>query len=137
MTLNIKTLTKEQLEMKENWYTFSISPKWKLVITEPEIINDFVVQKRLENMGIEDLIISDLDFTNLWIKWEQLGKLLSNKFFGWNIYKELQLHRVILQKLLKVVVKEEALTAEDIEIIESLETMDNQAELVLEKFRAV
>jgi len=42
----------------------------------------------------------------------------------------------MIQKLLKIVVKQEELNAEDIEVIQSLEGMDNNTETILKKFRS-
>jgi len=124
--------TQEEWRILINWWLYI---NWEVIETEKSLLKN--KEENLWNMTLQELLDSDENFSDLWILWKDLWKLLSDKFFGWNIYKELQLHRIILQKLLKVVIKWETLSDEDLEIITSLETMDNQAETILEKFRKV
>jgi len=101
--------------------------------------DDSILEKKredLDSMSLEDLLNTSDSFSDLGLSWEEIGVLLSDKFFQGNIYKELQLHRVMIQKLLKIVVKQEELNAEDIEVIQSLEGMDNNTETILKKFRS-
>ncbi len=141
MELDINTLTEKQKAQIDMGFIFSLTENWKLKRDNPvepfnEDYLEFLKQekkKNLNRMNLDSLITTTENFSDLKLTWKEKWILLSNKFFLWNVYKELQLHRLILWKLLKVVVKKEVLTEEDLVIIFELEIMDNNADIILDK----
>lgn len=128
------SLSNEDKEKIRNGWNIDIQDgvfAWVLDTSDSDIAEK---KQSLNNMTLQELIDNEEDFSDLWIAWEQLWEILSNKFFGGNIYKELQLHRVMLQKLMRVVIKGETLTATDLAEVLAMEEMDNQAETILQKF---
>ena len=129
-------ITQSEKHQIDNGSTVSIVDN-TLVITETDEYVKNQTRVSLKTMSAQDIIDSADNYSDLWIVGKKLWELVSDKIVDWNIYKELQLHRIMIQKLAKVVVDGETLTAEDLATIQAIRDMDTQTELILDKFTPV
>jgi len=103
---------------------------WYQFITEP--LDDKT--SSLYNMTLQEVIDSEETFSDIGLSNTEIWELLSQKFFEGNVYKELQLHRIVLDKLVRVVLKWETLSEDDLLKISELESMNKQVKDILKKF---
>lgn len=89
-------------------------------------------REKIIKASLEELLQAE-DLSGAQLTPAEKGKLLSEKFFWNNIYKELQLHRIALKLLMKRVLEQTPLTAEEQAFIADMNEKDAIAEKILSK----
>jgi hypothetical protein len=129
-------------------FDFDLFIQWDFDNSKQYIFKDWIViektddtitkkRKLIEKITESELLTiieTDDDFKDLHLKWKELWEFISKIFAGWNIYKELQIHRWLLEDIVSIVFEWKTPTEEQKQKAISLKEKSKLIERIINKF---